>query len=81
MRFVPRSVMTGFVNALAILIFLAQVPYIREGGLLGLALVAAGLVIIYTVPRITSAIPAPLVAIVLLTERGSGRWAGSSGRR
>jgi len=56
-------------------------PYIREGGLLGLALVAAGLVIIYTVPRITSAIPAPLVAIVLLTERGSGRWAGSSGRR
>ena len=35
MRFVPRSVMTGFVNALAILIFLAQVPYIRDGGVLG----------------------------------------------
>ncbi|MCW2958932.1 MAG: Sulfate permease-related transporter, superfamily [Solirubrobacterales bacterium] len=67
MRFVPRSVMTGFVNALAILIFLAQVPYIRDGGGLGIVLIAAGLVIIYTVPRLTSAIPAPLVAIVLLT--------------
>ncbi len=67
MRFVPRSVMTGFVNALAILIFLAQVPYIRDGGGLGLVLIIAGLVIIYTVPRMTSAIPAPLVAIVLLT--------------
>jgi SulP family sulfate permease len=67
MRFVPRSVMTGFVNALAILIFLAQVPYIREGGMLGAALILAGLVIIYTVPRLTTAIPSPLVAIVLLT--------------
>src|SRR5688500_6544478 len=64
MRFVPRSVMTGFVNALAILIFLAQVPYIRDGGLLGGALILAGLAVIYTVPRLTSAIPSPLVAIV-----------------
>ena len=67
MRFVPRSVMTGFVNALAILIFLAQVPYIREGGALGVGLIAAGLVVIYAVPRVTTAIPSPLVAIVLLT--------------
>jgi SulP family sulfate permease len=67
MRFVPRSVMTGFVNALAILIFLAQVPYIREGGGLGLVLIAAGLLVIYTVPRIVPAIPSPLVAILLLT--------------
>jgi SulP family sulfate permease len=67
MRFVPRSVMTGFVNALAILIFLAQVPYIREGGMLGAALILAGLAIIYTVPRLTSAVPGPLVAIVVLT--------------
>ncbi len=67
MRFVPRSVMTGFVNALAILIFLAQVPYIREGGGLGLLLIAAGLVIIYTVPRLVPSVPSPLVAIVLLT--------------
>ncbi len=67
MRFVPRSVMTGFVNALAILIFLAQVPYIRDGGMLGLALIVLGLGVIYTFPRLTTAIPAPLVAIVLLT--------------
>ncbi len=67
MRFVPRSVMTGFVNALAILIFLAQVPYIREGGMLGVALIAAGLLIIYTLPRIVPSVPSPLVAIVVLT--------------
>jgi SulP family sulfate permease len=67
MRFVPRSVMTGFVNALAILIFLAQVPHLTNGGTLGYALVAAGLAIIFVVPRLTSAIPAPLVAIVVLT--------------
>lgn len=67
MRFVPRSVMTGFVNALAILIFLAQVPYIGAGGGLGLLLIAAGLLVIYTLPRIVPAIPSPLVAIVLLT--------------
>ncbi|MCW2999213.1 MAG: sulfate transporter [Solirubrobacterales bacterium] len=67
MRFVPRSVMTGFVNALAILIFLAQVPHIREGGALGLVLIAAGLLVIYTVPRVIPSIPSPLVAIVLLT--------------
>jgi SulP family sulfate permease len=67
MRFVPRSVMTGFVNALAILIFLAQIPHLTNGGALGYALVAAGLAIIFVVPRLTTAIPAPLVAIVVLT--------------
>jgi SulP family sulfate permease len=67
MRFVPRSVMTGFVNALAILIFLAQVPHLTGGGALGYALVAGGLALIFAVPRLTTAIPAPLVAIVVLT--------------
>ncbi|MCW3012692.1 MAG: sulfate transporter [Solirubrobacterales bacterium] len=67
MRFVPRSVMTGFVNALAILIFLAQVPYIREGGGSGALLVLAGLAIIYLLPRLLPAVPSPLVAIVVLT--------------
>jgi SulP family sulfate permease len=67
MRFVPRSVMTGFVNALAILIFIAQVPYLRDGGAAGYAMVAVGLALIYTVPRVTKAIPAPLVAIAVLT--------------
>lgn len=67
MRFVPRSVMTGFVNALAILIFLAQVPHLIAGGALGLALVAGGLSLIVIMPRVTRAVPAPLVAIVVLT--------------
>ncbi len=67
MRFVPRSVMTGFVNALAILIFLAQVPHLVAGGGLGLLLVVGGLGLIFLVPRLTEAIPAPLVAIVVLT--------------
>jgi len=67
MRFVPRSVMTGFVNALAILIFIAQVPHLTDGGAAGYAMVAAGLALIYAVPRVTKAIPAPLIAIVVLT--------------
>ena len=67
MRFVPRSVMTGFVNALAILIFLAQVPHLMRGGVVVLVLVAAGLAIIVLLPRLTSVVPAPLVAIVALT--------------
>jgi len=67
MRFVPRSVMTGFVNALAILIFLAQIPHLTDGGAVVYALVAAGLAVIYLVPKLTKAVPAPLLAIVLLT--------------
>lgn len=67
MRFVPRSVMTGFVNALAILIFAAQIPYLTDGPLAGWLLCGAGLAIIYSVPRVTRAVPAPLVAIVALT--------------
>ncbi|MEM7092144.1 MAG: SulP family inorganic anion transporter [Actinomycetota bacterium] len=75
MRFIPRSVMIGFVNALAILIFLAQVPHIvlsddPDGSRLPLNLlfIAAGLAIIYGLPRITKAIPSPLVAIVVLAS-------------
>lgn len=67
MRFVPRSVMTGFVNALAILILLAQLPHLTDGGAAVYALVAAGLAVMYLLPRVTTAIPSPLVAIVLLT--------------
>ncbi len=67
MRFVPRSVMTGFVNALAILILLAQVPHLVEGGMLGGVLVAVGLALIFLIPRFTKAVPAPLIAIVVLT--------------
>ncbi len=69
MRFVSRSVITGFVNALAILIFLAQLPELdpRHVTWLTYVLVAAGLAIIYLFPYVTKAIPSPLVTIVVLT--------------
>ncbi|MDR7304267.1 SulP family inorganic anion transporter [Haloactinomyces albus] len=67
MRFLPRSVMVGFVNALAILIFTAQLPYLADVPWSVYALLAAGLVIMVVLPRLTTAIPAPLVAIVVLT--------------
>ncbi|MDO9356415.1 MAG: SulP family inorganic anion transporter, partial [Solirubrobacteraceae bacterium] len=67
MRFVPQSVMTGFVNALAILIFIAQIPHLTGGGLAGYVVVAVGLVIILGLPRITQVVPSPLVAIVVIT--------------
>ncbi|KFB08622.1 SulP family inorganic anion transporter [Nitratireductor basaltis] len=67
MRFVSRSVMTGFVNALAILIFMAQLPELIGVPNLTYVLVAAGLAIIYLFPRVTTAIPSPLVCIVVLT--------------
>jgi sulfate permease, SulP family len=67
MRFVPRSVMVGFVNALAILIFVSQLPQLIGVPWLVYPLVAAGLAIMYLLPRLTKAVPAPLVAIVLLT--------------
>ena len=66
MQFVSRSVITGFVNALAILIFLAQLPQLMGVTWHTYAMVAAGLAIIYLLPRLTKAVPSPLVAIVLL---------------
>lgn len=67
LRFVSRSVMTGFVNALAILIFLAQLPEFAGTGWQMYAMVAFGLAIIYLFPRITKAVPSPLVCIVVLS--------------
>ena len=67
MRFVPRSVMVGFVNALAILIFLAQVPHLLGVPWMVYPLVAVGIALIVLLPRVTTAVPAPLVAIVVLT--------------
>jgi SulP family sulfate permease len=67
MRFVSKSVRTGFVNALAILIFSAQVPQMLGVSWHTYALIAAGLAIIYLVPRLTTAIPSPLICILLLT--------------
>ncbi|MCK7593442.1 SulP family inorganic anion transporter [Pseudomarimonas salicorniae] len=67
MRFVSRSVITGFVNALAILIFLAQLPELIGVPWTVYVVTAAGLGIIYGFPYLTRAIPSPLVAIVVLT--------------
>ncbi|MCC5977368.1 MAG: SulP family inorganic anion transporter [Salinarimonas sp.] len=67
MRFVSRSVMTGFVNALAILIFLAQIPELTGVPMLTYVMVAAGLGIIYLLPMVTKTVPSPLVCIVVLT--------------
>ena len=67
MRFVSKSVMTGFVNALAILIFLAQMPEFKGAGLAMYGMVAGALAIIYLLPRLTKAVPSPLVAIVVMT--------------
>jgi SulP family sulfate permease len=67
MRFVSRSVMTGFVNALAILIFLAQTPELIGVPWMTYPMIAAGLAIIYLFPRLTRVVPSPLVSIVVLT--------------
>jgi SulP family sulfate permease len=67
MRFVSRSVVTGFVNALAILIFMAQLPELTGVTWHVYAMVTAGLAIIYLFPYLTKAIPSPLVTIVVLT--------------
>jgi sulfate permease, SulP family len=74
MKFVARSVVTGFVNALAILIFLAQLPEFTGQGWPMYAMVAGGLAIIYLLPRLTKAVPSPLVCIVVLT--GLSLWLG-----
>jgi SulP family sulfate permease len=67
MRFIPRSVMVGFVNSLAILIFLSQLPQLIDVPWTVYLLVVIGLGILFVWPRITRAIPAPLIAIVVLT--------------
>lgn len=67
MRFIPRSVMVGFVNALAILIFMAQVPYLVGVPWLVYPLVGVALLVMVLLPRLTTAVPAPLIAIVALT--------------
>ncbi|MBN8422951.1 SulP family inorganic anion transporter [Microbacterium esteraromaticum] len=67
MRFIPRSVMVGFVNALAILIFTAQLPHLIGKPWLVYPLVAVGLLIMVFMPKLTKVVPAPLVSIVIVT--------------
>ncbi|MFG1626601.1 SulP family inorganic anion transporter [Kribbella sp. NPDC049227] len=67
MRFIPRSVMVGFVNSLAILIFLAQLPHLTHVPWLVYPLVAAGIAVMVFLPRLTKVVPAPLIAILAVT--------------
>ncbi|MGY6499143.1 MAG: SulP family inorganic anion transporter [Microcella sp.] len=67
MRFIPRSVMVGFVNSLAILIFTAQFPYLFGVPWEVYPLIAVGLLVMIGMPRLTKVVPAPLVAVVLVT--------------
>ncbi|AJA10046.1 Putative sulfate transporter [Sphingopyxis fribergensis] len=67
MQFVSRSVITGFVNALAILIFMAQLPQLINVTWQAYVMVAGGLAIIYLLPRLTKVVPSPLVAILVLS--------------
>ncbi|MUV37970.1 putative sulfate transporter YbaR [Lentibacillus sp. JNUCC-1] len=84
MKFVPKSVMVGFVNALAILIFMSQLTHFKGESWGMYAMVAGALAIIYILPRITKAVPSPLVAIIVITviaiTTGSGvRTVGNMG--
>ena len=67
MRFIPRSVMVGFVNSLAILVFLAQLPHLIGVPWAVYPLVGLGLIIMVVMPRITRVVPAPLISIIVIT--------------
>lgn len=67
MKFIPRSVMIGFVNALAIMIFMSQLEHIFGISISTYIYIAITLLIVYIVPKYFKAIPAPLIAIILLT--------------
>lgn len=67
LRFVPRSVMVGFVNSLAILVFMAQIKELRDVPWAVWPLLAAGFALLVFFPRVTTAVPAPLVSIAILT--------------
>ncbi|MGH4052189.1 MAG: SulP family inorganic anion transporter [Clostridium sp.] len=84
MKFIPHPVMIGFVNALGILIFMAQMPSFKGENWTMYAMVVGGLVVIYLLPRITKAVPSSLVAIVVISAiaifTGSGvRTVGDMG--
>ncbi|RFU64310.1 SulP family inorganic anion transporter [Bacillus sp. V59.32b] len=67
LKFIPRSVMIGFVNSLAILIFMAQLPHFVGETWVMYAMTAGALAIIYLFPKVTKAVPSPLVAIIIIT--------------
>lgn len=66
-KYIPQAVMLGFFNALGLIIFLAQVPSIREGNLLFFVFLIIGLILLYIIPRYVQSIPAPLIVLAILT--------------
>ena len=67
MKFIPHSVMIGFVNALGIMIFMSQIEHIFGISISTYIYVIITLLIVYIIPRFFKAIPAPLIAIIVLT--------------
>jgi SulP family sulfate permease len=67
MRFIPRSVMTGFVNALAIFVFSSQFPHLIDVPWLVYPLVALGILVMLAMPRLTRIVPAPLISVIIVT--------------
>lgn len=67
MRFIPRSVMVGFVNALAILVLVSQLPHLVDVPWLVYPLTAVGVALMFVLPKLTTAVPAPLVVVLALT--------------
>ncbi|WP_460798308.1 SulP family inorganic anion transporter [Microbacterium sp. GXF0217] len=67
MRFIPRSVMTGFVNALAIFVFSSQIPHLVGVPWLVYPLVVLGILVMIAMPRLTKVIPAPLISVIIVT--------------
>ncbi|NYF25067.1 SulP family inorganic anion transporter [Sporosarcina sp. JAI121] len=68
MRFIPNSVMLGFVNALGIMIFITQMPYLLGSNSMTYIFAIVTLILVYAIPRFFTAIPAPLIAIVVMTS-------------
>ena len=67
MRFIPNSVMLGFVNALGIMIFITQMPYLIGRGVMTYVFAGVTLILVYVIPRFIKMIPAPLIAIIIMT--------------
>src|SRR5690625_4326980 len=68
LRFIPNAVMLGFVNALGIMIFISQMPYLIGGGLLTYVFAGVTLILVYVIPRFIKVVPAPLIAIIIMTS-------------
>lgn len=67
MKFIPNAVMIGFVNSLAILVFIAQTPHFIGGDIVTWAFLLATIALIYAIPFVIKGIPAPLIAVVILS--------------